>query len=86
MSGTTVSESDEGKKIVNAHGDVIGIASGVRGGTAYVDPDPRVTDKIMSKLYCRTEHFEADIRSEVASGRISRLSVSPGSTYFCPTV
>ena len=50
MSGTTVSESDEGKKIVNAHGDVIGIVSGVRGGTAYVDPDPGVTDKIMSKL------------------------------------
>jgi hypothetical protein len=50
MSGTTVSESDEGKKVVNAHGDVIGIVSGVRGGTAYVDPDPGVTDKIMSKL------------------------------------
>ena len=50
MSGTTVSESDEGKKIVNAHGDVIGIVSSVRGGTAYVDPDPGVTDKIMSKL------------------------------------
>jgi hypothetical protein len=50
MSGTTVSESDKGKKIVNAHGDVIGIVSSVRGGTAYVDPDPGVTDKIMSKL------------------------------------
>ena len=50
MSGTTVSESDEGKKVVNAHGDVIGIVSSVRGGTAYVDPDPGVTDKIMSKL------------------------------------
>jgi hypothetical protein len=50
MSGTTVSESDEGKKVVNAHGDVIGIVSGVRGGTAYVDPDPGITDKIMSKL------------------------------------
>jgi hypothetical protein len=50
MSGTTVSESDEGKKVVNAHGDVIGIVSGVRGGTAYVDPDPEITDKIMSKL------------------------------------
>ena len=50
MSGTTVNESDEGKKIVNAHGDVIGVVSGVRGGTAYVDPDPGVTDKIMSKL------------------------------------
>ena len=50
MSGTTVSESDEGKKVVNAHGDVIGIVSGVRGETAYVDPDPGVTDKIMSKL------------------------------------
>ena len=50
MSGTTVSESDEGKKVMNAHGDVIGIVSGVKGGTAYVDPDPGVTDKIMSKL------------------------------------
>ena len=50
MSGTTFSESDEGKKVVNAHGDVIGIVSGVRRGTAYVDPDPGVTDRIMSKL------------------------------------
>ena len=50
MSGTTVSESDEGKEVVNAHGDIIGIVSGVRRGTAYVDPDPGITDEIMSKL------------------------------------
>jgi len=38
------------------------------------------------ELHCRTEHFAADIRSEAVSGRLSQLSASPRSTYFCPTV
>ena len=44
------------------------------------------TSMSMSQLYCRTEHFAADIRSEAVPGRISRLSVSPEFTHFCPTV
>lgn len=45
-----VTEDDEGKTVVNADGEEVGIVTGVRGGTAYVDPDPGLTDAIKSKL------------------------------------
>lgn len=41
---------DEGKRVVNADGDQIGIIETVEGGTPHVDPDPGVTDTIKSKL------------------------------------
>lgn len=47
---TNVTERDEGKKVVDAGGDEIGIVSGVRGGTAYVDPSPGIGDSLKSKL------------------------------------
>lgn len=50
MSQEPLTESDEGKRVVNAEGDEIGMISEVRGGTAYVDPDPGITDTITSKL------------------------------------
>jgi hypothetical protein len=46
----TLSKSDEGKKVINARGDDIGRVVEIRGGTAYVDPDPGLTDTIMSTL------------------------------------
>nr|WP_049967544.1 hypothetical protein [Haloferax prahovense] len=45
-----VTEDDEGKRVVNSHGETIGMVSEVKNGTAYVDPDPGITDKIRSKL------------------------------------
>lgn len=45
-----ITEEDEGKKVIGATGDEIGIVSGVRGGTAYVDPDPGLTDSLKSRL------------------------------------
>jgi hypothetical protein len=50
MSRKTITDEDEGKKVVNPNGDTIGIVSSVRSGSAYVDPDPGITDKIMGKL------------------------------------
>jgi hypothetical protein len=50
MSRKTITDEDEGKKVLNTNGDTIGIVSSVRGGSAYVDPDPGITDKIMGKL------------------------------------
>jgi hypothetical protein len=47
---TEIGDSDEGKTVVNAAGNEIGIVSDVRGGTAYVNPNPGVTDKIRAKL------------------------------------
>jgi hypothetical protein len=46
----SVSDSEEGKAVVDANGDQIGIVSEVRHGTAYVDPDPGLTDKVKTKL------------------------------------
>ncbi|WP_276299170.1 PRC-barrel domain containing protein [Halorussus lipolyticus] len=43
------SEDDEGKSVV-ADGEEVGIVSEVEHGTAYVDPDPGITDKIKAKL------------------------------------
>ena len=45
-----IDESMEGYSVVNASGDEIGIVKDVRNGTAYVDPDPGLTDSIRSKL------------------------------------
>jgi len=50
MARTDLTERDEGKTVVNADGDTIGVISDFRGGQAYVDPDPGITDKIMSAL------------------------------------
>jgi hypothetical protein len=50
MSSTEITDSDEGKTVVSDNGDTIGVISDVRGGQAYVDPDPGVTDKIMSRM------------------------------------
>jgi len=46
----TLTDSDEGKKVVNDRGDDIGRIVEVKGGTAFVDPDPGLTDTIMSTL------------------------------------
>jgi len=49
-SDTTFTGSDEGKKVVNQVGETVGRVVEVEGGSAHVDPDPSVTDAIMSKL------------------------------------
>lgn len=50
MNRDTVTEDDEGKRVVNAAGEKVGIVSGISGGTAYVDPDPGLADALKSKL------------------------------------
>ena len=46
---TEISDHDEGKKVV-VDGEQVGMVSRVEHGTAYVDPDPGITDKVKSKL------------------------------------
>lgn len=46
----TITDDDEGKEVVNSTGDSVGRVVEVRHGTAYVDPDPGLTDTVMSKL------------------------------------
>ena len=43
-------DDDEGKRVVNADGETIGIIESVEAGIPHVDPDPGVTDTIKSKL------------------------------------
>ncbi|MFD1588356.1 PRC-barrel domain containing protein [Halorientalis brevis] len=46
---TEITQEDEGKPVVREN-DTLGRIVNVEHGTAYVDPDPSVTDTIMSKL------------------------------------
>jgi len=47
---TDFTASDEGKNVVNENGEMIGRIVEIEQNGAYVDPDPSVTDTIMSKL------------------------------------
>ena len=43
-------DEDEGKRVVNADGDVIGVVETVEAGTPHVAPDPGLTDTIKATL------------------------------------
>lgn len=47
---TTLTDDAVGKEVIDADGDTIGIVTGVEHGTAQVDPDPGITEKITAKL------------------------------------
>lgn len=50
MSQRNITDTDVGKRVVNADGETIGMISAVRSGTAYVDPDPGLGDRIRTRL------------------------------------
>lgn len=50
MDRHNVTDEDEGKAVVNSNGEKVGMVTGIEGGTAYVNPDPGITDSIKSKL------------------------------------
>ena len=45
-----LTEDDEGKPVVDAGGTAVGMVEEVRGGMAYIDPDPGLVDRIKTKL------------------------------------
>lgn len=45
-----LTESDEGKSVVNTNGDQVGRVMKVEHGRAHVEPDPGLADTIRSKL------------------------------------
>lgn len=45
-----IDESTEGKRVIDGAGEDVGMVSEVRGGTAFVNPDPSITETLMSKL------------------------------------
>lgn len=47
---TELTADDEGKTVVTADGDTVGMITGIDGDRAHVDPDAGVTDQIKSML------------------------------------
>lgn len=45
-----LTKDDDGKNVVNADGEVVGLVTVVRNGTAYVDPEPTITDRLIARL------------------------------------
>lgn len=45
-----ITDDEVGKRVVDANGEEIGMVTAVEGGTAYVEPDPGVTDSIKAML------------------------------------
>jgi hypothetical protein len=50
MNTVSFTDDDVGKTVVDSGGEEIGTVSAVEDGTAYVDPDPGVTDQLKAKL------------------------------------
>lgn len=50
MSTVQITDDDVGKRVVTGSGTEVGIVSGYRYGTAYVDPDPGLTTKLKTAL------------------------------------
>jgi hypothetical protein len=50
MAQQTITEDEKGKKVIDSRGETIGVVTGVREGRAYVDPDPGMGEKLLSKL------------------------------------
>ena len=50
MNATRITDDDVGKTVVDGGGEAIGIVSAVSDGTAYVDPDPGVADRLKATL------------------------------------
>jgi hypothetical protein len=75
-SQTTLTDDDEGKRVVNARGDEIGHVIEVKHGVAHVDPDPGLTEKLMSKLGWADEddtesyRLDGDVIESVTSDEI----------------
>ncbi|WP_458204665.1 PRC-barrel domain containing protein [Haladaptatus sp. NG-SE-30] len=50
MAVSEITDDEEGKKVVDQNGDQVGIVADVEHGTAHIEPDPGLTDKVKSKL------------------------------------
>ena len=50
MERSHVTDADEGKAVVDSHGEKIGMITEVKSGTAYVNADPGLAESIRSKL------------------------------------
>ncbi|MFC6723150.1 hypothetical protein ACFQE1_01835 [Halobium palmae] len=52
-------EDDEGKVVVDASGNTLGLVTGIEDGTASVDPDPSLTETVKADMgWANTESDE----------------------------
>lgn len=63
--------ADHGKSVVDNRGADVGVVSDVEGETMYVEPDPTLTEKVMSKLHWRDNDRD---HLEVSPERIERIA------------
>lgn len=68
---STLSEDDEGKRVLTASGDDVGMLKEVDAGRGFVDPDPGLTDSIRSTLGWG-EAQQGDY--ELVTDRVERVS------------
>ena len=45
-----IDESVEGKRVIDTEGEAVGVATGVRAGTVFVEPEPGITETLMSRF------------------------------------
>ncbi|MFC7216417.1 hypothetical protein ACFQO4_20365 [Saliphagus sp. GCM10025334] len=72
---------DVGKRVINEHGDDVGMVTDVEGATAYVEPDPGITDSIKAALGWGSPSDEAITLEESNVSEVTRTEVhlqSPG--------
>lgn len=67
---TTPELADQGKAVVDPHGEPVGMVSDVEGNTLYVDPDPSLTERVMSSLHWREGGRD---ELEISTERIRRI-------------
>ena len=47
---TSLTQNEEGKPVVGADGEDIGVVASVRAGTAHIKPDPNLTETVTAHL------------------------------------
>ncbi len=62
----TLTEEDEGKILVDAEGEELGIVTEVDAGTAYVDPDPGLGEAALATF----GWAEADVQDCTVEGEV----------------
>ncbi|QSW98073.1 hypothetical protein [Haloterrigena alkaliphila] len=61
-----LSEDDQGKDVVDETGEQIGIVAEVEGQTAYVDPEPGLTDRLKARMNWGGGHDDEDYPIEAS--------------------
>ena len=76
-----IDESVEGKRVVDESGEEVGIVTAVRDGTAYVDPDPGMTEKLASRMGWADADEDDYLLPEASVERITDEEVHVRSDY-----